>query len=73
MPSSNNKALSGLSYNARKALTVHVGESAGEEIANLIQQMAEEIEELKRSKVNVTSIVPAPTAQSHATVFEDPS
>lgn len=48
----------GLSYSARKALTVHVGESAGNEIANLIQRMAAQIEELKRSKVNVTPVVP---------------
>jgi len=48
----------GLSYSARKALVVHVGESAGNEIANLIQKMAIQIEELKRSKVSVTSVVP---------------
>ena len=48
----------GLSYSARKALSVHVGEAAGNEIANLIQRMATQIEELKRSKVNVTPIVP---------------
>ncbi|HBE71674.1 MAG TPA: hypothetical protein DDW52_26320 [Planctomycetaceae bacterium] len=48
----------GLSYNARKALQVHVGEEAGAEIANLIQRMAAQIEELKRSKVNVTPVVP---------------
>lgn len=48
----------GLSYNARKALMVHVGESAGIEIANLISEMAAEIEELRRTKVNVTKIVP---------------
>lgn len=48
----------GLSYNARKALMVHVGEAAGAEIANLIQKMASEIEELRRTKVNITRIVP---------------
>ncbi len=48
----------GLSYSARKALAVHVGEAAGNEIANLIQRMASQIEELKRSKVNVTPVVP---------------
>ena len=47
-----------LSYNARKALTVHIGEKAGTEIADLLQQMASEIEELRRSKVSVTRIVP---------------
>lgn len=48
----------GLSYQARKALTVHIGEAAGNEIANLLQRMAAQIEELKRSKVNVTQVVP---------------
>ncbi len=48
----------GLSYNARKALSVQIGEEAGAEIANLIQRMASQIEELKRSKVNVTQVVP---------------
>ncbi len=48
----------GLSFNSRKALMVNIGESAGTEIANLIAQMAAEIEELRRTKVNVTKIVP---------------
>lgn len=51
-----------LSYRARKALTVHIGEQAGSEIANLIQQMADEIEELRRTKVSVTKIVPGGAA-----------
>ena len=50
--------LSGLTFNSRKALMVNIGESAGEEIANLISQMAAEIEELRRTKVSVTKIVP---------------
>lgn len=48
----------GLSYSARKALCVQLGEAAGTEIANLLQRMAVQIEELKRSKVNVTQVVP---------------
>jgi hypothetical protein len=48
----------GLSYNARKALTVHLGEAAGNEIATLLQRMSAQIEELKRSKVNVTRVIP---------------
>ena len=56
----------GLSYNSRKALMVNIGESAGAEIANLIAQMAAEIEELRRTKVNVTRIIPAgPDAHEH--------
>lgn len=50
----------GLSYNSRKALMVNIGEAAGTEIANLISQMAAEIEELRRTKVSVTKIVPTP-------------
>jgi len=50
--------IGGLSYSARKALTVHIGEKAGAEIADLIQQMAAEIEELRRTKVSITRIVP---------------
>lgn len=63
---------SGLSYNARKALSVQVGEEAGSEIANLIQQMAMQIEELKRSKVNVTPVVPGGSSQQdHAVTALD--
>ncbi len=48
-------APSALSYNARKALIVHVGESAGNEIADLLKKMANEIEELRRTKVSITA------------------
>jgi hypothetical protein len=51
----------GLSDSARKALTVHLGEQAGNEIAGLIQRMAAQIEELKKSKVNVTQVIPDST------------
>jgi hypothetical protein len=50
--------LTGLSPSARKALSVQIGEHAGGEIADLIQRMAAEIEELKRTKVSITRIVP---------------
>ncbi len=49
----------GLSYQTRKALAVHIGEAAGNEVANLLQRLAAQVEELKRSKVNVTPVVPA--------------
>ncbi len=48
----------GLTFNCRKALMNNIGEAAGTEIANLIAEMAAEIEELRRTKVNVTRIVP---------------
>lgn len=63
-PGAPSMRMNGLSYNSRKALTVHIGEAAGTEIANLISQMAAEIEELRRTKVNVTKIVPGGPAES---------
>ncbi len=48
-----------LSENSRKALMINIGEKAGKEIADLIAQMAAEIEELRQTKVSVTRIVPA--------------
>ncbi|MGB0596053.1 MAG: hypothetical protein ACPGLY_05035 [Rubripirellula sp.] len=61
----------GLSYNSRKALMVNIGDQAGMEIANLISQMASEIEELRRTKVSVTRIVPT-TTDSVAHFVEEP-
>jgi hypothetical protein len=63
----------GLSYNARKALSVHVGEAAGSEIANLLHRMATQIEELKRSKVNVTPVVPGPKREDVVSAIESES
>jgi hypothetical protein len=56
----------GLSYNARKALCVQLGDAAGTEVANLVQRLAAQIEELKRVKVNVTPVVPGILAESQA-------
>ena len=47
-----------LSFNTRKALCVHLGDPAGQELSLLLQRMAARIQELERSKVNVTPIVP---------------
>ncbi len=60
-----------LSYNSQKALNVNIGETAGTEIAGLMAQMAAEIEELRRSKVNITPIVPG-TAKPHHAPAEEP-
>ncbi len=64
----------GLSYNTRKALMVNLGETAGTEVANLISQMAAEIEELRRTKVSVTNIVPGAATDSanHHDFMEEP-
>lgn len=48
----------GLSYNSRKALMVNIGENAGSELADLISQLVDEVEELRRTKVSITRIVP---------------
>jgi hypothetical protein len=61
----------GLSYNSRKALIVNIGETAGTEIAELMAQMAAEIEELRRTKVNVTRIVPS-ISDPHNAPAEEP-
>ncbi len=60
----------GLTYNSRKALMVNIGDSAGEEIANLISQMAAEIEELRRTKVSVTQIVPGAVTETRDFIEE---
>lgn len=65
------KKNTGLSYNSRKALMVNIGDQAGMEIANLISQMASEIEELRRTKVSVTRIAPT-TTESAAHFVEEP-
>ncbi len=48
----------GLSYNSRKALMVNIGENAGTELADLLSQLLNEVEELRRTKVSITRIVP---------------
>ena len=48
-----------LSQSSRKALCVQVGENAGSEIATLLQLLAEQIDQLERTKVSVTPIVPS--------------
>ena len=52
-----------ISYRARKALMVHIGEEAGSEIADLISRLVAEVEELRRTKVDVTQIVPNANSQ----------
>lgn len=47
-----------LSFGSRKALSVHLGESAGSELGDLVQQLLDRVEKLERTKVDVTPIVP---------------
>ena len=46
-----------ISINCKKALTVQLGEQAGREIAELIQRLANKVDELEKSKVDITPIV----------------
>lgn len=47
-----------LSTQTRKCLEINIGEKAAYEIYELINNMSEEISNLKRNKVDVTRIVP---------------
>jgi hypothetical protein len=47
-----------LSFNTRKALSVQLGDAAGQEVANLLQKLAARVEELERTKVSITPIAP---------------
>ncbi|MGE0759022.1 MAG: hypothetical protein AB7F89_14165 [Pirellulaceae bacterium] len=60
-----------LSSTSRKALCVHVGESAGVEIANLLQSLAERVALLERSKVSVTPIAPMDSVNLMAKVPDE--
>ena len=42
---------------------MHLGEAAGNEIATLLQRMAAQIDELKKSKVSVTQVIPGQAKQ----------
>ncbi len=60
-----------LSQGSRKAICVQVGESAGLELADLIQEIAARIQRLERNKVDVTHIAPADSANLLHLVGED--
>ena len=48
-----------LSFNTRKSLCVHLNERAGEELAEVIEFLLDRIEQLERSKVDITPIAPS--------------
>lgn len=54
----------GLSFNTRKALANKLGDAAGQEIADLISHLVARIEQLERSKVDVTPVVSSPSASA---------
>ncbi|MBM4093071.1 MAG: hypothetical protein FJ276_27225 [Planctomycetes bacterium] len=47
-----------LSFNTRKSLCNHLGDSAGSELADLLQHLKLRLESVERNKVDVTPIVP---------------
>lgn len=47
-----------LSFNTRKALCVHLGESAGRELADLLVRLANRLDAVERGKMDVISIAP---------------
>jgi hypothetical protein len=52
-----------LSYSTRKALSVHLGEAAGKEVVDLLTKMAAQIDDLKRTKVSITPVIPQPKTE----------
>lgn len=47
-----------LSFNTRKSLCNHLGEAAGNELADFLQQLSARLEKVERTKVDITPIVP---------------
>ena len=47
-----------LSFNTRKSLCNHLGDAAGNELAEFLQQLACRLQTVERSKVDVTPVVP---------------
>ncbi|MBU6385400.1 MAG: hypothetical protein ACKN85_17395 [Pirellula sp.] len=47
-----------LSHDTRKALRLHLGDSASSELLSVIDRLSWEIKQLQRTKVSVTPIVP---------------
>ncbi len=47
-----------LSFNTRKSLCNQLGDAAGNELADMLQQLLRRIDMLERNKVDVTPIVP---------------
>ena len=62
-------SMNNLSFQTRKALMVQIGEEAGAEIGDLISRLCAEIENLRRTKVDVTELVPSATL--HDDLFDE--
>ena len=58
-----------LSAGAVKALKVQLGQEVGEEIGQILKRLSEQIVELKRNKVSVTSVIPQKTMDNESSVW----
>jgi hypothetical protein len=47
-----------ITYSTRKALEVHLGESAARELVSLLQTLADAVAALEKKKVDVTPVAP---------------
>jgi hypothetical protein len=47
-----------ITYSTRKALEVHLGESAARELVSVLQSLADAVAALEKKKVDVTPIAP---------------
>ncbi|MFZ4467876.1 MAG: hypothetical protein ACOYOZ_01400 [Pirellula sp.] len=47
-----------LSHDTRKALRLHLGVSASEELLGVLDRLCAEIKQLQKNKVSITPIVP---------------
>ena len=54
----------GLSFNTRKSLCNHLGEAAGTELADFLQQLAHRLDAVERNKVDILRIVPETSTPS---------
>lgn len=60
-----------LSHDTRKALRLHLGETASQELLGVIDRLSAEIKHLQRTKVSVTPIVPLRGAMEETLIVMD--
>lgn len=60
-----------LSHDTRKALRLHLGESASAELLGLLDRLSSEIKHLQRTKVSVTHIVPRRDSMEETLIVMD--
>ncbi|MCE2809511.1 MAG: hypothetical protein ACK480_13670 [Planctomycetota bacterium] len=60
-----------LSHDTRKALRLHLGESASQEILGVLERLSAEIKHLQKTKVSVTPIIPRREAIEETLIVMD--